>query len=115
MPSMQTYCKVTDKVVKCEACRKCLHVPCGNLSENELLELGSHNGSWYCKDCKAECGLYSGAVLNDHKAVHCDKYEMWVHNDCSFVSMKLCKIQVAPGFVKNVSFFNFSDSFFSEH
>ena len=34
-------------------------------------------------DCKAECGLCSGAVLNDHKALHCDNCGIWVHNDCS--------------------------------
>ena len=27
-----------------------------------------------------------GAVLNSHKAVQCDKCEMWVHNNCSFMS-----------------------------
>ena len=35
---------------------------------------------------KTECGLCSGVVLNDHNAVQCDKCEMWVHNDCSFVT-----------------------------
>ena len=80
------YCKATDTVVKCEECRKCFHASCANLSEKELLELGSDNGSWYCKDCKAECGLCSGAVLNDHKAVQCDKCEMRVHIECSFVT-----------------------------
>ena len=60
---------------------------CANLSEKELLELiGSDNGSWYCNVCKAECGLCSGAVLNDNKAVQCDKCEMCVHNDCSLVT-----------------------------
>ena len=34
--------------------RECFSATCANLSEKELLELGSENGSWYCKDCKAE-------------------------------------------------------------
>ena len=66
---------------------------CANLSEKEL---GSEKETWYCKDCKAECGLCSGDVLNNHKAVQCDKCEMWVHNDYA--------IQAVPGFVRNVNF-----------
>ena len=80
---------------------------CANLSEKDLSELGSQSEAWYCKDCKAECGLCSGAVLNDHNAVQCDKCERWVHNDCSFVTdfdYKPMQIQVAPGFVQNVNF-----------
>ena len=83
MPSMQKHCKATDKVVKCQECNKCFHVSCAKLSEKEL---GSEKETWYCKDCKAECGLCNGDVLNNHKAVQCDKCEMWVHNDCSFVT-----------------------------
>ena len=77
---------------------------CANLSEKEL---GSEKETWYVEDCIAECGICSGDVLYNHKAVQCDKCEMWVHNDCSFVtisSMKLCKIQAVPGFVRNVNF-----------
>ena len=64
------YCKATDKVVKCQECSKCFHVSCANLSEKEL---GSEKEYLYCKDCKAECGLCSGDVLNNHKADQCDK------------------------------------------
>ena len=56
------------------------------LRDNELLKLESGNGSWYCTNCKVDCGLCSGAVLKDHSAVQCDSYEMWVHNGCSFVT-----------------------------
>ena len=44
-----------------------------SLDEKELLELEWGNGSWYCTNCKADCGLCSGAVLYGHKAVQCDK------------------------------------------
>ena len=111
------YCKATEKVVKCEECRKCFHVSCANLSEKELLELGSENETWYCKDCKAECGLCSGAVLNDHKAVQCDKCEMWVHNNCSFVTdfqYETMQNSSCTWICPKCEFFNFSDSFFSE-
>ena len=77
------YCKATDKVVKCQECSKCFHVSRANLSEKEL---GSEKETWYCKDCKAECGLCCVDVLNNHTAVQFDKCEMWVHNDCSFVT-----------------------------
>ena len=39
---------------------------------------------WHCTNCKAECGLCSGAVLNIHKAVHFDN--VWVHNECSHIT-----------------------------
>ena len=100
------YCKATDKVVKCQECSKCFHVSCANLSEKEL---GSEKETWYYKDCKAEFGLCSDDVLNNHKAVQCDK----INVKCGFTmtalstlisSMKPCKIQAVPGFVQNVNF-----------
>ena len=112
MPSMQKYCKATDKFVKCQECSKCFHMSCVNLSEKEL---GSEKETWYCKDSKAECGPCNGDVLNNHKAVQCDTCEMWVHNDCSFVlisSMKPCKIQAVPGFVQNENFSTSQTHFF---
>ena len=33
-----------------------------------------------------KCGLCSGAVLNGHKVVQCDRCEMWIHTECSFIS-----------------------------
>ena len=79
-------CKASDKVVECEDYEKRFHASCAKLGDNELLKLESGNGSWYCTNCKADCGLCSGAVLKDHKAVQCDKCEMCVHNGCSFIT-----------------------------
>ena len=62
------------------------HTSCINLDEKELLELESGNGSWYCTNCKADHGLCSGAVLYGHKAVQCDKCEMWIHDKCSLIT-----------------------------
>ena len=59
---------------------------CISLDEKELLELESGNGSWYCTNCKADCDLCSGSVLYGHKAVQCDKCEMWIHNKCSLIT-----------------------------
>ena len=108
------YCKATDKVIKCQECSKCFHVSCTNLSEKEL---GSEKETWYCKDCKAECGLCSGDVFNNHKAVLCDKCEMWVHNDCSYVTdfqYETMQNSSCTLICPKCEFFNFSDSFFSE-
>ena len=85
-----------------------------NLSEEEL---GSEKETWYCKDCKAECGLYSGDVLNNHKAVQCDKCETWVHNDCSFVTdfqYETMQNSSCTWICPKCEFFNFSHSIFSE-
>ena len=60
--------------------------PGTNLSDNELLRFESGNGAWYCTNCKADCGLCSGAVLKGHKAVRCDSCDMWIHNECSFIA-----------------------------
>ena len=62
------YCKASEKSVKCEECEKRFHT-CVNLDKKELLEIESGNGSWYCTNCKADCGLCSGAVLYGHKAI----------------------------------------------
>ena len=67
------YCKATDKFVTCNDCEKRFHATCANPSEKELSSLENENEPWYCSDCKADCGLCSGAVLNSHKAVQCDK------------------------------------------
>ena len=48
------------------------HASCSNLSDNDLLRIESGDGAWYCTNCKADCGLCSGAVLKGHKAVRCD-------------------------------------------
>ena len=77
----------------------------------------SGDGAWYCTNCKADCGLCSGAVLKGHKAVQCDSCDMWIHNECSFiaetqhetVSNTNCR-WICP----KCDCFNFSDSFFGE-
>ena len=80
------YCKASDKVIECEDCEKRFHASYAKLGDNELLKLEAGNGSWYCTNYKADCGLCSGAVLKDHKAVQCDNCEIWVHNGCSFIT-----------------------------
>ena len=65
---------------------KRFHASCANLGKEELQELESGSESWYCSNCKAECSLCSSLVLNCHKVVQCDKCDIWVHNECSFLS-----------------------------
>ena len=108
------YCKASDKVIECEDCEKRFQASCAKLGDNELLKLESRNGSWYCKNCKADCGLCSGAVLKDHKAVQCDNCEMWVHNGCSFITETLYETLENTNctwICPKCEFFNFSNSF----
>ena len=94
-----------------------LHASCVNLGSVELQKIESGNDSWYCSNCKAECSLCSGAVLNSHKAVQCDKCEMWVHNNCSFMSdseYETMQNSNCTWICPKCDFFNFSDSFFNE-
>ena len=60
------YCKAAEKAIKCEDCEKRFHASCVNLGPVELQKIESDNDSWYCSNCKAECSLCSGAVLNSH-------------------------------------------------
>ena len=111
------YCKAAEKAVKCEDCEKRFHASCVNLGPVELQKIESDNDSWYCSNCKAECSLCSGAVLNSHKAVQCDKCEMWVHNNCSFMSdseYEMMQNSNCTWICPKCDFFNFSDSFFNE-
>ena len=106
------YSKASDKVIKCEDCEKRFHASCSKLGDSELLKLKSGNGSWYiyCTNCKADCGLCSGTVLKDHKAVQCDSCEMWVYNGCSFITESQYEIlqnTTVPGFAQNVNFSTF--------
>ena len=75
------YCKASDRLLECEECEKRFHASCSNLGDKELLRIESGDGAWYCTNCKADCGLCSGAILKDHKAVQCDSCDMWIHND----------------------------------
>ena len=111
------YCKASDRLLECEECEKRFHASCSNLSDNELLRIESGDGARYCTNCKADCGLCSGAVLKGHKAVRCDSCDMWIHNECSFIAETQYEI------VNNTNctwiwpkceFFNFSHSFFGE-
>ena len=80
------YCKASDKLLECEECEKRFHTSCSNLSDSEVLRIESGDGAWYCTNCKADCGLCSGAVLKGHRAVRCDSCDMWIHNECSFIA-----------------------------
>ena len=70
------YCKASDRLLECEECEKRFHASCSNLSDNELLKIEPGDGAWYCTNCKADCGLGSGAVLKGHKTVRCDSCDM---------------------------------------
>ena len=108
-------CNASDKVVVCEDLENRFQALCAKLGDNKLLKLESESGSWYCTNCKADCGLCSGAILKDHKAVECDSCEMWVHNGCSFVipetQYETLQNRNCTWICPKCDFFNFSDSF----
>ena len=111
------YCKASDRLLECEECEKRFHASCSNLSDNELLRIESGDGAWYCTNCKADCGLCSGAVLKGHKAVQGDNCDMWIHNECSFIAetqYETVNNTNCTWICPKCEFFNFSDSFFGE-
>ena len=77
---------MSDKVIECTDCEKRFHTKCLNLGADDLLKIETGNNDWHCTNCKADCGLCIGAVLSVHKAVQCDGCEMWIHNECSFIT-----------------------------
>ena len=66
------YYKASNRFIECKECEKRFHASCSNLGDDELLRIESGDGAWYCTNCKADCGLCSGAVLQGHTAVQCD-------------------------------------------
>ena len=110
------YCKASDRLLECEECQKRFHASCSNLSDNELLRIESGDGAWYCTNCKADCGLCSGAVLKGHKAVRCDSCDMWIHNECSFIAETQYETvnTNCTWICLKCESFSFSDSFFGE-
>ena len=111
------YCKASDRLLECEECEKRFHASCSNLSDNELVRIESGDGAWFCTNCKADCGLCSGAVLKGHKVVRCDSCDMWIHNECSFIAETQYEIvnnTNCTWICPKCEFFNFSDSFFGE-
>ena len=61
------------------------------------------------------CCSHSDAVLSVHKAVQCDGCEMWIHNECSFITEAEYENVLKSGctwICPTCEFFNFSDSFF---
>ena len=108
-------CKKYCKLLHAMTAKKRFHATCANPSEKELSDLKTENEAWYCSDCKADCGLCSGAVLNSHKGVQFDKCEMWVHNKYSLVSdnqYENIQNSNCSWICPKCDFFNFSDSFF---
>ena len=111
------YCKASDRLLECKECEKRFHASCSNLGDNELVRIESGDGAWYCTNCKADCGLCSGAVLKGHKAVRCDSCDMWIHNECSFIAetqYETVNNTNCTWICPKCEFFNFSDSFFGE-
>ena len=111
------YCKASDRLLECEECEKRFNASCSNLGDNELLRIESGDGAWYCTNCKADCGLCSGAVLKGHKAVRCDSCDMWIHNECSLIAetqYETVNNTNCTWICPKCEFFNFSDSFFGE-
>ena len=59
----------------------------------------------------------SGTVLKGHKAVRCDSCDMWIHNECLFMSetqYESVNNTKCTWICPKCEFFNFSDPFFGE-
>ena len=111
------YCKASNRLLEYEDCEKRFHASCSNLGDDELLRIEYRDGAWYCANCKADCGLCSGAVLKGHKVVQCDSCDMWIHNEWSFIAetqYETVSNTNCTWICPKYEFFNFSDSFFGE-
>ena len=110
-------CKASDRLLGYEECEKHFHASCSKLGDDKFLRAESGDRVWYCSNCRADCGLCSGTVLNGHKAVQCDSCDMWIHNECSFIAetqYESVKNKNCTWICLLCELFNFSDSFFGE-
>ena len=90
--------------------RKRYHAKWSDLSVDELIMIKNGSNDWYCTSCKADCGLYSRAVLNGHKAINAMLANLFIsEDDYENVLTTRCK-WICPKW----DFFNFSDSFFDD-
>ena len=113
----EKYCKATDNLSHAMTAKSAFMRHVQIPAKKNFPSLKNENEPWYCSDCKADCGHCSGAVLNSHKTVQCDKCEMWVHNKCSLVSdnqYENIQNSNCSWICPKCDFFNFSDSFFSD-
>ena len=68
-------------------------------------------------NCKADCCLCSSTILNGYKVVQCDGCELWIHNECSFISeddYENVLTTRCTWICPKCDFFNVLDSFFDD-
>ena len=83
----------------------------------ETMDNGIRKWILVLDNCKADCGICSGAVLTDHKAVQYDSCEMWVHNGYYFITESQYETLQKTNYTwicPKCEFVNFSDSFFDD-
>ena len=108
---------MSDAVIECVDCEKRYSAKCSDLSVDEFIMIENGSNDWYYTNCKADCGLCSRAVLNGHKAVQCDGCELWIHNECLFISdddYENVLTTKSTWICSKCDFFNFLDSFFDD-
>ena len=89
-------------MIECTDCEKRFHAKCSNLEADDLLKTEIGNSDWYCTNCKADCGMCSGAVLSVHKAIQCDGARCGFTMN-AFITEAEFENLVVHGFVQNVN------------
>ena len=92
-----------------------IHIKCAGVSRTEYFKGKSNPTPWFCTKCSAPCGICNGHVLNEHKAVQCDRCDIWIHTNCCDIDDQTYETLInsscswaCPG----CDCYNFSDSFF---
>ena len=96
-------------MVECEDSKKRFHATCSELGNEAFENNKSGFDTWYCADCKVDCGLCNRVVVNGNKAAQC---EMWIHNECSCISHCEYETKICTWIGTKCKVLNFSDSYF---
>ena len=66
-------------MIECTDCEKRFHAKCSNLGADDLLKIETGNSDWYCTNAYT-------VVLFSVFIRQFDGCEMWIHNECSFIT-----------------------------
>ena len=85
-PSKCNSCKKSLKsnslTLTCYDCNKSVHIKCAGIYKHEFNSTYRNLDTWHCSDCSAPCPICHSDVFNNHKAIHCDHCQKWIHTQC---------------------------------
>ena len=110
--------KSNSLILTCNDCNKSVHIKCAGISRHEFNSTYQNLNTWHCSDCSALCGICHRDVLNNHKAIHCDHCQKWIHTQCCAIDDSDYKQLIHSSCswaCPDCNNFNFTNSFFEDN